>query len=229
MNATPLPASQLLRMTFARLLVVVLALAAMFFLPAGTLLYWQAWAYMAVLLIPMIIFGFYLFRYHPALLERRLKMRETEVEQKRIIAVGWLVLLAAFLLTGFDQRFGWSSVPAWLVIAADVVILLAYLIFVLTLRENEYASRTIQVEQKQRVISTGPYAIVRHPLYLAIVLIYGFSPLALGSYWALLPAALFPAIIVARILNEEKVLARDLDGYADYIKAVRYRMIPGIW
>ena len=140
-----------------------------------------------------------------------------------------VILLATFLLPGFDKRFGWSSVPVWLVIASDVVILLSYLLFALTLRENEYASRTVEVEQQQRVIKTGPYSFVRHPLYLASALIFGSSPLALGSYWALIPTSFYPALLVARIVNEEKVLLRELDGYAGYCKAVRYRLIPGIW
>lgn len=216
-------------MALGRLLVAVLVLGAMFFLAAGTLLYWEAWVFIAVLFVPMSIFGACLLRHNPALLERRLKMREEEPQQKRIVAGSTVILLAAFLLPGVDKRFGWSSVPPWLVIVADVVFLLGYLLFVLTLRENEYASRTVQVEQRQRVITTGPYALIRHPLYFATVLIYGVSPLALGSYWALVPVALFPALLVARILNEEKVLLRDLDGYAHYCTAVRYRLIPGIW
>jgi protein-S-isoprenylcysteine O-methyltransferase Ste14 len=177
----------------------------------------------------MSVFAAYLLMYNPVLLERRLKMREEEPQQRRIITVSTVVLLVTFLLPGFDKRFGWSSVPIWLVIAADVVVLLGYLLFVLTLRENEYASRTVEVEQQQRVITTGPYSLVRHPLYLAAALIFGFSPLALGSYWALIPGALFPVLLVARILDEEKLLLRDLDGYADYCKVVPYRLIPGVW
>jgi protein-S-isoprenylcysteine O-methyltransferase Ste14 len=216
-------------MVVGRLLAAVLLLGAMFFLPAGTLLYWEAWVFMLVLFIPMSVFAAYLLIYNPVLLERRLKMREEAPQQRRIIAVSTLVLLVTFLLPGFDKRFGWSSVPIWLVIAVDVVVLLGYLLFVLTLRENEYAARTVEVEQRQRVITTGPYSLVRHPLYLAAALIFGCSPLALGSYWALIPGALFPALLVARILDEEKLLLRDLDGYADYCQVVRYRLIPGVW
>ncbi len=229
MSTTALSPRQLRKMVVGRLLAAVFVLGGMFFLPAGTILYWEAWAFMVVLFIPVSVFAAYLLKYNPALLERRLKRIEKEPQQKRIIAVSTMVLLAAFLLPGFDKRFGWSSVPIWLVIVADVIVLLGYLLFVLTLRENEYASRTVEVEQQQRVITTGPYSFVRHPLYLAVTLIYGFSPLALGSYWALIPVALFLVVLVARILNEEKVLLRDLDGYADYCMAVRYRLIPGIW
>ncbi len=229
MITTPLSTRQLRRLVIGRVLAGVLVTGAMLFLPAGTLLYWEAWAFMVILFIPMSVFAAYLLRYNPALLERRLKTREGEPQQRRIVAVSTVVLFATFLLPGFDKRFGWSSVPVWLVIAADVVVLLGYLLFVLTLRENEYASRTVEVEQQQQVITTGPYSLVRHPLYLASLLIFGFSPLALGSYWALIPVALYPAVLVARILNEEKVLLRELDGYADYCKVVRYRLIPRIW
>lgn len=217
------------RTVIARLLAGVLAFSALFFLPAGTLFYWQAWVYLAVVFMPITIFACYLLHSHPVLLERRLKMREAESRQRRVIAASSVVLLALFLIPGFDRRFGWSSVPSWLVIAADIVILLGYLLFILTLRENEYASRTIEVAEGQRVITTGPYAVVRHPMYVAATVIIGFSALALGSYWALIPAALYPLLLVARILNEEDVLRKELDGYIDYCTVVRYRLIPGIW
>ncbi|MGQ9493308.1 MAG: methyltransferase family protein [Anaerolineae bacterium] len=229
MSITHLAPYELRKIVIERLLAGVLVLGAMFFLSAGTLRYWEAWVYMAILFIPMTIFAAYLLRHNPALLERRMKMREIEPQQRRIIAVSIVVLFAAGFLPGLDKRFGWSFVPTWLVIVADIIVLLGYLLFVLTLRENEYAARTIEVEQQQRVITTGPYSIVRHPLYLASILMFGFTPLALGSYWALIPVALFPVVLVARILNEEKVLLKELAGYADYCNVVRHRLIPGIW
>lgn len=207
----------------------VLVFGIILFLPAGTLRYWEAWLFMGVLLIPVAVFGIYLLRHNPALLERRLKMREREPQQRKIIAASALALFAMFLLPGLDRRLGWSSVPIWLVLAANVLILVGYLLSVLAFQVNEYASRTIEVEQPQRVISTGPYAVIRHPLYLAGILIYGAAPLALGSYWALLPALLLPALLVARIRNEEQVLRRDLHGYTEYCSTVRYRLIPRIW
>lgn len=216
-------------MVAVRLLAGVLVLSAILFLPAGTFLYWEAWLFMAVLFVPVTLFGAYLLRHRPVLLERRMKTREEEPQQQQIVAVALVVLLVTFLLPGFDERFGWSSVPTWLVVAADVGILMSYRLLVCTLLENEYAARTVGVEQHQRVVTTGPYAVVRHPLYLAATGMFGFAPLALGSYWAVIPATLFSALLVARILNEEKVLLRDLDGYADYCKAVRYRLIPAIW
>jgi protein-S-isoprenylcysteine O-methyltransferase Ste14 len=176
---------------------------------------------------------FFVFRYllknDPQLLERRMQMREREVAQRRIISLSYLYFLVAFTLPGFDQRWGWSDVPPLVVIAADLVVMLGYGIFFLVLRENQYAARTIQVEQGQRVISSGPYALVRHPMYLGVTLMYLASPLALGSYWALLPALLIVPILVARIINEEQVLERDLAGYREYKQLTRYRLLPGVW
>lgn len=229
MSTTRLSPQRLRRIVIGRLLAGVLTIAAMFFLSAGTVHYWEAWVYMAILFIPMSFFAAYLLKYNPALLERRMKMREVEPQQRRIIAASIVVLCAACLLPGLDKRFGWSQVPVWLVIVADVGVLLGYLFYIITLRENEYAARTVEVEQRQQVITTGPYSLVRHPLYLSFILMFGFTPLALGSYWALIPVALLPLILVARILNEEKMLLEELPGYAEYCQKVRYRLVPGIW
>ena len=158
-----------------------------------------------------------------------MQMREREVAQRRIITLSYLYFLVAFTLPGFDRRWGWSDVPPLVVIAADLLVMLGYAMFVLVLRENQYAARTIQVEQGQRVISSGPYALVRHPMYLGVTLMYLASPLALGSYWVLLPALLIVPILVARIINEEKVLERDLAGYREYKQIIRYRLLPGVW
>jgi len=201
----------------------------MFFLPAGTFRYWQAWAFIAILFIPMLSVLVYFLRKDPELLERRMRTREKERKQKTIIALGLPVFVVLLLIPGFDRRFGWSGVPPFVVVVADLVILAGYGLFVLVMRENRYASRVIEVEEGQKVISTGPYAVVRHPLYLAGMIIYSFSPLALGSYWALLPALLLIPIYVVRILNEEKDLAENLPGYREYLQRVKFRLIPGIW
>jgi protein-S-isoprenylcysteine O-methyltransferase Ste14 len=229
METEPTSSTKVRKLALIRLVGGVIAIAAMFFLPAGTFRYWQAWVYMLILLVPLVIFATYLLLRNPALLERRMRTREMEPEQRKIIALSSTVLLAAFIVPGLDRRFGWSSVPTWLVLVSDAIVLLSYLLFILVLRENEYAGRTVEVEQRQRVITTGPYSLVRHPMYLAILLMNGFSPLALGSAWAMIVVAILPIVLVARIVNEEKVLLRDLDGYADYCKAVRYRLVPGIW
>jgi protein-S-isoprenylcysteine O-methyltransferase Ste14 len=212
-----------------RMALAPLGLGLILFLPAGTLRFWQAWLFMAVLFIPMTAVLLYFLKHDPELLDRRLRTREKERPQKVIMVLSYPVYLAAFLIPGFDRRFGWSSVPAALTVAAALVVLAGYALFVLVIRENSYASRIIEVEDKQRVITTGPYAVIRHPMYVANLMIYLASPLALGSFWALLPAALIPAVMVARIFNEEKVLREKLEGYVDYARRVRYRLIPGIW
>ena len=206
-----------------------LIMAATFFIPAGTLNYWQAWVYLGVLLGPMCFVVVYFLKKSPELLERRLRTKEKEPEQKAIIKLAYPLFLAAFLLPGFDRRFGWSDVPTWLAIAADIVVLASYLMVVRVMYENRFLSRVVEVDQKQEVIRTGPYAVVRHPMYAAVIPMYIISPLALGSFWALIPAAFIPLILVARIFNEEEVLGRELEGYIEYTRQVKYRLIPGIW
>ena len=208
---------------------VIAVLGAMLFLPAGTFHYWQAWVYLAILIIPMIFVMIYLIAKDPELLERRMRMREKETEQRTIIKLSILFFFAAFLIPGFDKRFGWSSVPLEVIIIADAIVVGGYLLFAIVLRENRYASRIIEVEKKQKVITTGPYAFVRHPMYSGVLLMYGFSPLALGSYWGMIPNALLILLIVARIRNEEKVLKQELEGYREYTQKVKYRLVPGIW
>ena len=207
----------------------VVVFGAIFFLPAGTLDYWQAWAYMGVVLVPMLFVLVYLLRRDPELLARRLQMRERERTQKGVIGFAMIFMLAAFIMPGFDRRWGWSAMPWWVVVAADLVVLLGYAIIFRVFRENRFTSRTIQVEQGQQVISTGPYAVVRHPMYVGVLVFYLASPIALGSWWAFLPALTFIPILVVRILNEEQVLERDLPGYREYKLKTRYRLLPGIW
>jgi len=212
-----------------RLLSGIIVLSVMFFLSAGTFQYWEAWLYMATLFIPMFFVFIYLIINEPELLARRMKMREKEKEQKLIIKLSYIPFLIAFLLPGFDKRFGWSNVPGVVVIIADILVLISYGVFFLVLKENPYASRVVEVESEQRVITSGPYAIVRHPMYSVVLLMYIFSPLALGSYWAMIPMFFIIPVIIARILNEEKVLKRELDGYDEYMQKTHYRIIPGVW
>jgi protein-S-isoprenylcysteine O-methyltransferase Ste14 len=214
---------------FIRIALVMPVLAVILFIPAGTLAYWEAWVYLGVLLIPFFFVIGYFLRNNPEFLERRMQMRERERAQRRIIGLSWIWFLLAFILPGLDYRWGWSDVPVPVVIAADLVVLLGYGLIVLVFRENQYASRTVQIEQGQQVISSGPYARVRHPMYLGTLLMYLASPVALGSYWALIPALLIIPILVARIGNEEQVLARELRGYVEYQQTTRRRLIPGIW
>jgi protein-S-isoprenylcysteine O-methyltransferase Ste14 len=212
-----------------RFLVVLLALSVMLFLPAGTWAYWEAWLYLGILLIPLFFVLIYLLKHEPELLVRRMRLREKEAQQKLIIKLSYIPFLLAYLLPGFDKRFGWSNVPIWVVVAADILVLLGYGLIVLVFRENRYASRIVEVEQGQNVISSGPYAVIRHPMYLGAILLYVLSPLALGSYWAMIPSILIIPVIVARIWNEESLLVRDLKGYPEYMQKTRYRLIPGLW
>jgi protein-S-isoprenylcysteine O-methyltransferase Ste14 len=204
-------------------------LAAMFFIPAGTLDYWQAWVYLATLLVPMALVLAYLLKNNLELLERRMRTREKETRQRTIILMSYPFFIATFLLPGFDRRFGWSNVPCWLAVAAAGIVLAGYALFIRVLLENRFLSRVVEVDPEQRVIRSGPYAVVRHPMYAGILPLYLFSPLALGSFWALVPASTLVWVIVARILNEEKVLARELKEYGEYMLQVKYRLIPGIW
>ena len=229
MNPKPLSRTELLSMTLARFVAGFILIGCMLFLPAGTLRFWEAWLYLGLLFIPVAIVGVVLFIKDPALLERRMRTREREAPQKKVIAASSLALLAVFLIPGFDRRYAWSTVPPTLVVLADILILLGYLLFVLTIRENRYASRVVEIQDNQVVISTGPYALVRHPMYLAVIVIFTLSPVALGSYWALIPALLLPVVLAGRIDNEEQLLRSGLNGYEDYCKQVKYRLLPFIW
>ena len=229
MNEPMLSRGALVRTVLVRFGGAFLVLCAMFFLPAGTLAYWEAWAWMGVLFVPMAGVLVYLVRKDPALLERRMRTRELEKEQSLLIKLSLLWFVLTFLLPGFDRRFGWSDVPFWVVIVADVLVLLSYCLFIVVVRENTYASRVVEVERGQEVISSGPYSIVRHPMYLGVLVMYVCTPLALGSSWALIPAVLIIPVIIARIRNEEKVLQRDLPGYSQYMQTTRFRVVPGVW
>ena len=200
-----------------------------FFLPAGTWNYWQAWVYMGVLITPMFFAMIDLIKKDPELLERRMRLREKRSEQRLIIKVSLVFFLLAFILPGFDRRFGWSDVPVGLVIASDICILIGYLIIFRVMQINTFASRVIEVASEQKVIDTDLYSIVRHPMYVGAILLYVASPLALGSYWAVLPAIVIIPIIVARIKDEETTLDKDLAGYLEYKQRTKYRLIPFIW
>ncbi len=228
-GGTKVDKAKLKRTIALRLVFALLILGLMFFWPAGTFRYWQAWTYIAILFIPMLGVLAYFLRKNPELLGRRMRTKEKERKQKWIIGLSLPAFIGTFLLPGFDRRYGWSDVPPFVVLIADVTVLVAYGLGVLVMRENPYASRVIEDEKNQRVIPTGPYAVIRHPMYLAGLIIFLISPLALGSYWAVLPALLLIFIYITRILNEEKILADKLPGYREYLQRVRFRLIPGIW
>jgi protein-S-isoprenylcysteine O-methyltransferase Ste14 len=206
--------------------------AALLFVTAGALRYWQGWLYAFVFIAGCVVIGVYFTRHDPALIERRMKIgptKEREPTQKIIITLMLIGFPLLFVVSGLDVRWHWSAVPLWLVIAANGMICLAFAVFFVVLKQNSYAASTITVEPGQPVISTGVYGIARHPMYAGALLLVIFTPPALGSYWALLVAVAFLPALAWRLLDEEKVLRRDLPGYADYCRQVRYRLIPGIW
>jgi protein-S-isoprenylcysteine O-methyltransferase Ste14 len=182
-----------------------------------------------VLLGPLAGFGVVLFVKDPEMMARRMRMRESEAQQKKAIAALSVVIVASLIIAGLDRRCGWSAVPPVLVIVADAMILVGYLLFGLTIRENRFASRVVELQEGQAVISSGPYAVVRHPMYLATALMFTVTPLALGSYWALLVSVLFPVMLAVRINNEEAILREGLRGYNEYVRNVKYRLIPYMW
>lgn len=221
--------SQLLKIVASRIAGVILFFMLFFFLPAGTWNYWEAWVYMGILIIPMLFILNYLLKNDPELLERRMRMREKRGEQKLIIKISLVFFLLAYILPGFDKRFGWSDAPLWAVITADAITLLGYLIVFRVFQVNSYASRVIEINSGQKVIDTDVYAIVRHPMYVGAILMYSASPLALGSYWAMIPGLLIVPILVARIKDEEAALDKDLPGYLEYKQKTKYRLIPYVW
>ncbi len=199
------------------------------FLPAGTMAYPYGWLFMGVLFGPMLILGVILLCKAPDLLKKRLDNKEKEKAQQGVVALSGLMFPAGFVVSALDFRFGWSNVPLPLVIAAAVIFLAGYGVYAEVMQENAYLSRTIEVQENQKVIDTGLYGVVRHPMYLATLLMFLPLPLILGSFWGLLPFALYPVIIVIRILNEEKVLSEGLAGYDAYRGRIKYRLIPFVW
>lgn len=221
--------ARLAGLAFTRLAAGIALLAAALLLPAGTLHWWQAWAYLGTVFVPVLLAFAYLLVRDPVLLERRMRTREHMGEQARIVKLSGVCYLLVFVLAGIDHRYQLSHMPDTLVIAADALFLCGYALFIRVLRENRYASRVIEVEPGQPVISTGLYAVVRHPMYSAVLLMNLATPFALGSWPALLLVVPQVALLVARIRHEERVMAAHLQGYAAYLRQTRYRLVPRIW
>lgn len=199
------------------------------FLPAGTVHYWNAWLLLAILFLPMLVVGIVLMRKAPDLLRKRLNTKETESDQITVIIGSSAMFVSGFILAGLDFRFGWLPLPRWVSIAAAVVFLIAYALYVEVLRENAYLSRTVEIQENQNVIDTGLYGIVRHPLYSVTLLLFLSIPLVLGSLISLVVFLFYPFLIAKRIRNEEQVLEAGLEGYTEYKTRVKYRIIPFIW
>lgn len=207
----------------------LLLVGLLIFLPAGTLQYTYGWLLVTVLFGPMLIAGFVMLFKSPDLLAKRLDAKEKQATQKGVVALSGLMFVAGFVVAGLDFRFGWSNMPVWVVITASVLFLVAYALYAEVMRENAYLSRTIKVEEGQTVVDTGLYGIVRHPMYAVTILLFLMIPLVLGSWYALIVFAVYPAIIIVRLKDEEELLTRELSGYAEYKKKVKYRIIPFIW
>lgn len=217
-----------------RLFLSLILIVAMLFIPAGSLRFWQAWVFIPLVFLPVVSSYVYFYRHDPQLIERRLQSKEKVSEQRVLIRLLKPIFFAAFLLPGLDYRFGWSrtslgAVPLWLTVFAQVLILGGLLLVFWVLKVNSFASRTIQVETGQSVISSGPYSMVRHPMYSGSVVMWLSIPLALGSYVAWPAFALLIPLYVFRLLNEEKVLRQELSGYSEYCLRTRYRLVPFVW
>lgn len=207
----------------------VVLVGALIFLPADTFSFAGGWLLMGILFIPMFLAGLVMMAKNPLLLASRLNAKEKEKTQDKVVKLSGLMFVLGFILAGLDFRFGWVKLPFTVNIIAAVIFILAYVIYAEVLRENTYLSRTIEVREGQKVVSTGLYGIVRHPMYFATILLFLAMPLVLGSVVSFVVFLIYPFIIAARIKNEEEVLTRELEGYAEYKKKVKYRMLPFIW
>ena len=207
----------------------LLLVGLLIFLPAGTFCYTYGWLLIGLLFTPMLIAGFVMLAKSPDFLAKRLDVREKQGTQKGVVALAGLMFIAGFVVAGLDFRFGWSTVPTWVIIAASVLFLVAYALYAEVMRENAYLSRTIKVEEGQTVVDTGLYGVVRHPMYAVTILLFLMIPLVLGSWYALIVFAFYPAIIIVRLKDEEELLAKELLGYAEYKQKVKYRIIPFVW
>jgi protein-S-isoprenylcysteine O-methyltransferase Ste14 len=222
----------LIRRAWPRQLAFTLILAALIFALAGTVTYWQGWLFLVAFIGSSVLLGAYFAKHNPALIERRIHggvAAEQEPTQKIIIALLMAGLLLMVLAPALDHRCHWSAVPAWLAILANAGIVASFVIFFFVMKQNSYAAATVRVEAEQPVISTGLYGVVRHPMYSGALLLTVCMPLALGSSWSLLLLIMVVPVLAWRLIDEERVLKRDLPGYADYRRCVRYRLVPGIW
>ena len=224
--------NKLIVQTFGTFLLGVFLLGALLFLPAWTLNYWQAWVFIVVFTTSVNVIGLYLALNDPALLERRKKVGPTQEQspvQKFAIAVGVLALLGVFVFSALAHRFGWSPVPAYGSLAGDILVALGLFLNLLVFKENTYGGTTVETMAGQKVISTGPYALVRHPMYVGVLVMIIGMPLALDAWWGLAIIAVATPALIWRIIDEEKLLKKDLPGYVEYAQKVRYRLVPYLW
>ena len=207
----------------------VIVLAVLLFLPAGSFHYWQGWLLMGILFVPMFIVGLVMMAKNPELLRKRLNAKEKETEQKTVVGISGLLFLAAFVVAGLNWRLGWWVLPDWVVWVAAILFLSSYLLYTEVMRENTYLSRTVEIQENQKVIDTGLYGVVRHPMYMATTALFLTMPLVLASPISFLIMLGYIPVMAKRIRNEEAVLENGLDGYKDYKKHVKYKVFPLVW
>ena len=212
-----------------KFIVGFIIIALLLFIPAGTLNYWNAWIFICILFLPMFIVGIILMIKSPDLLRKRLNSKEKESEQGILLIIGGVMFICGFVVSGLNYRFEWIILPKMIVFIATSIFLFGYVLYVEVLRENMYLSRIIEIQENQKVIDTGLYSIIRHPMYLSTILLFLSIPLVLGSLFSFLIFLIYPVIIARRIRNEEQVLEEGLKGYLEYKKKVKYRVIPFIW
>lgn len=212
-----------------KFLLGVLIIGTMLFIPAGTLEYWNGWLFMGLLFIPMFLAGIMLMIKNPELLQKRLNAKEKENDQKKVILCSGLMFISGFICAGLNYRFGWIELPNIVIVVSSILFITAYVLYAEVLRENTYLSRTIEVQENQKVIDTGLYGIVRHPMYAVTIMLFLMIPLVLGSLISFIIFLAYPLIIAKRIKNEEKVLEKNLNGYTEYKKKVKYKILPFIW
>ena len=221
--------TKLFLQALSKFLIGLIIICMLLFVPAGTIYYPNGWLFIALLFIPMFIAGTIMFIMAPDLLRRRLDAKEEEEEQKLVLLLSGIMFLLAFILAGLNFRFGWFKLPAIAIIMASIIFLIAYAMYAEVLRENEYLSRTVEVSENQKVVDTGLYGLVRHPMYTSTIFLFLSMPLVLDSILSFIVMLIYPTIIIFRIRNEEKVLEKDLDGYKEYKEKVKYKLFPYLW
>lgn len=221
--------SELAVKALTKYLMGLLCVILLLFIPAGTIHYRNGWLFISLLFAPMLVLGIVLLFKSPELLEKRLNAKEEQGEQQKVVGLSALLFLAGFIIAALDYRFGWSQISGWLVLAASAVLLLSYGMYAEVMRENAYLSRTVEIQENQKVVDTGLYGIVRHPMYTSTILLFLSIPLVLGSFIAFVVFLAYPVLIARRIRNEEQVLEEGLAGYREYKQKVKYRLIPFIW
>lgn len=221
--------TKLLGTALTRVFVGLVIMTLLIFVPAGSLGYWQGWLLLGILFVPMIIAGFVMLFKCPDLLRKRLNLKEEQKDQKIVVLLSGLMFILAFVVAGLNYRFSWIMMPNWVPIVFTIVFLVAYILYAEVLRENVYLSRTVEVQENQKVIDTGMYGVVRHPMYTTTLLLFLSMPLVLGSIFSFVITLMYIPIIAMRIKNEEEVLSEGLLGYKDYMTKVKYRLIPFIW